>query len=275
MLKQAMASILTPEETEELYGAFDQIGNIIILRIPDTLLSKRKTIGEVLLEKVKTAKSIFYQSSPVEGDYRIRQLELLAGEDNTETEYKEHGCRFKVDVEKTFFSPRLSTERLRIADLVKDGEIIINMFGGVGMFSIIAAKKKKCHVYNIDINPHAARLCSENVRLNKLKGTVESIEGDATEVIEKQLVGKGDRVLMLLPERSDEFLDIAIKALKQKGILHYYCHIHSDKKNQLKEVVTNHFLSVVKVKSEVLGSKIVRHVGPRFYQAVVDAVISK
>lgn len=275
MLKQAMASILTPEETEELYGAFDQIGNIIILRIPDTLLSKKKLIGEMLLEKVKTAKSIFYQSSPVEGDYRIRQLELLAGEDNTETEYKEHGCRFKVDVEKTFFSPRLSTERLRIADLVKDGEIVINMFGGVGMFSIIAAKKKKCHVYNIDINPHAARLCSENVRLNKLKGTVESIEGDATEVIEKRLVGVGDRVLMLLPERSDEFLGVAIKALKQKGVLHYYCHIHSDKKNQISEVATNHFLSVVKVKSEILCAKNVRPVGPRFYQAVVDAAISK
>ena len=275
MLKQVMASILTPEETEEMYGAFDQIGNIIVLRIPDTLLSKKKLIGQMLLEKVKTAKSIFYQSSPVEGDYRIRQLELLAGEDNTETEYKEHGCRFKVDVEKTFFSPRLSTERLRIADLVKDGEIVINMFGGVGMFSIIAAKKKKCHVYNIDINPHAARLCSENVRLNKLRGTVESIEGDATEVIEKRLVGSGDRVLMLLPERSDEFLDVAIKALKQKGVLHYYCHIHSDKKNQISEAVTNHFLSVVKVKSEILCAKNVRPVGPRFYQAVVDAAISK
>lgn len=275
MLKQAMASILTPEETEELYGAFDQIGNIIILRIPDTLLSKRKLIGEILLEKVKTARSIFYQSSPVEGDYRIRQLELLAGEDNTETEYKEHGCRFKVDVEKTFFSPRLATERLRIADLVREGEIIINMFGGVGMFSIVAAKKKKCHVYNIDINPHAAKLCSENVILNKLKGTVESIEGDAADIIEKRLVDSGDRVLMLLPERSDEFLDIAIKALKQKGVLHYYCHIHSDKKNQVSEVVTNHFLSVVKVKSEILCSKTVRPVGPRFYQAVVDAAISK
>jgi tRNA (guanine37-N1)-methyltransferase len=275
MLKQAMASILTSEETEELYGAFDQIGSIIVLRIPDTLLSKRKLIGEILLEKVKTAKSVFYQSSPVEGDYRIRQLELLAGEDNTQTEYKEHGCRFKVDVEKTFFSPRLSTERLRIADLVRDGEIIINMFGGVGMFSIVAAKKKKCHVYNVDINPDAARLCSENVILNKLKGTVESIEGDAVDIIEKQLVGSGDRVLMLLPERSDEFLDVAIKALKQEGVLHYYCHIHLDKKNQVSEVATNHFLSVIKAKSEILGSKIVRPVGPRFYQAVVDAVIYK
>ena len=274
MLKQAMASILTPEEAKEMYGAFDQIGSKIILRIPDSLLSRKKLIGQILLEKVKTAKSVFYQSSPVEGEYRIRKLELLAGEDSTETEYKEHGCRFKIDVEKTFFSPRLATERLRIADLAKNGETIINMFGGVGMFSIIAAKKKKCHVYNIDINPHAAKLCSENINLNKLEGTVESIEGDAADVIDKRLAGIGDRVLMLLPERSDEFLDSAIKALKNKGILHYYCHVHSDRKNQVPAAAINHFMSVVDIKSEVLGAKIVRPIGPRFYQAVVDCTLS-
>ncbi len=273
MLKQAMASILTPAETEEMYGAFDQIGSKIILRIPDSLISKRKLIGQVLLEKVKTAKSVFYQSSPVEGDYRIRKLELLAGEDSTATEYKEHDCRFKVDVEKTFFSPRLATERLRIAEIVNEGETIVNMFGGVGMFSIVAAKKKKCHVYNIDINPYAAKLCSENIALNKLKGTIESIEGDASDIIEKKLSGVGDRVLMLLPERSDEFLHSAIKALKSKGILHYYCHVHSDKKNQVSTVATSHFMSVVNVDAKTLGAKIVRPVGPRFYQAVVDAAI--
>lgn len=273
MLKQAMSSILTAEETDEVFGAFDQIGNIIILRIPDSLLSKRKIIGKVLLEKVKTAKSVFYQSSPVEGDYRIRRLELLAGDDNTVTEYKEHGCRFKVDVEKTFFSPRLSTERLRIANLIQDGETVINMFGGIGMFSIVAAKKKRCHVYNIDINPYAAKLCSENILLNKLKGTVESIEGNTTEIIEKKLSGIGDRILMLLPERSDEFLDSAIRASKEKGVLHYYCHIHSEKKSNVPTEATKHFLSTIRVRSEILGSRIVRPVGPRFYQAVVDASI--
>ena len=275
MLKQAMSGVLTEKEMGDLYGAFDQIGEIIILRIPESLLPKKKIIGKVLLEKVKTAKSVFYQSSPVEGDYRIRQLELVAGEDNTQTEYKEHDCRFKVDVEKTFFSPRLSTERQRIANLVNDGEIVINMFGGIGMFSIVAAKKKKCHVYNIDINPFATNLCSENILLNKLKGTVESIEGDATQVIEQRLSSKADRVLMLLPERSDEFLDSAIKACKDDGIIHYYCHTHADKKSDVPAMASKHFLSTTKVKSTILGSKIVRPVGPRFYQAVVDVSVSK
>lgn len=271
MLKEAVAGILSEKEIEDLYGAFDQVGDIIILRIPDSLVPKKKTIGKVLLERVKTAKSVFYQSSPVSGNFRTRKLELLAGEDKTETEYKEHGCRFKVDVEKAFFSPRLSTERDRIANLIKDGETVINMFGGVGMFSIIAAKKKKCVVYNIDINPSATKLCEQNIKLNKLVGKVESLTGDAAKIIEEQLSGKGDRVLMLLPEKSDEFLDAAIKAAKKNGIIHYYCHIHSDKKNEVGRIAKEHFLDVMKIKTEVLGSKIVRPVGPRFYQAVVDA----
>jgi tRNA (guanine37-N1)-methyltransferase len=275
MLKQALVGVLSDKEAEEVYGAFDQIGRIIILRIPDYLFPKRKVIGEVLLEKVKTATSVFCQLSPVEGIYRIRNLELLAGDDKTETEYKEHGCRFKVDVEKTFFSPRLSTERERIANLINDGETVINMFGGVGMFSIVAAKKKNCLVYNIDLNPSASKLCSENISLNKLKGIVVSIEGDAAEIIEQKLLESGDRILMLLPERSDEFLESAINAAKKKAIIHYYCHLHADRKHKVSSLASKHFLSVINVKSKIIGSKIVRPVGPRFYQAVVDAAIVK
>jgi len=142
ILKKILGSLLTAKESDELISAFDQIGNIIIVRIPDLLLPKKKLIGETLLEQVKNAKSIFYQSSSVEGEFRTRDLEIIAGDDKTETEYKEFGCRFIVDVRKAFFSPRLSSERIRIAELVNDGEVIVNMFGGIGMFSIIAAKKK-------------------------------------------------------------------------------------------------------------------------------------
>jgi tRNA (guanine37-N1)-methyltransferase len=275
MLKEAVVGILSEKEVSEIYGAFDQIGDIIIIRIPDSLLSKKKIIGKTLLEKVKTAKSVFYQSSPVEGDFRIRNLELLAGEDKTETEYKEHGCRFRIDVQKAFFSPRLSTERERIANLINDGETVINMFGGVGMFSIIAAKKKKCVVYNIDINPDAIELCRKSISLNKLKGQVESIVGDASQIIEEKLADKGNRILMLLPERSDEFLDSAIKATKSSGIIHYYSHQHADKRQDATELSKQHFLQVTPVKSEIIGGRMVRPVGPRYYQTVVDVRITK
>ena len=276
MLKKALENVLSEKESEDLFSAFDQIGDIIIVRIPDSLLSKKKIIGKTLLDQVKTAKSVFYQSSSVEGDFRTRDLEILAGVDKTETEYKEFGCRFIVDVEKAFFSPRLSTERDRIAELVQDGEIVINMFGGVGMFSIIAAKRKKCTVYNIDINPIAAKLCEKNIRLNKkLVGKVISIHGDAAKIIEEQFCDQGDRVLMLLPERSDEFLNSAILATKRNGIIHYYSHIHADKKSQAAKLSEKHYLDTTPIKSKILNSKIVRAVGPRYYQTVVDVRIIK
>ena len=274
MLKKSLEGILSEKESEELFSAFDQIGDIIVIRIPDSLLTKKKIIGQTLLEQINTAKSVFYQASSVEGDFRTRNLELLAGENKTETQYKEYGCRFIVDVEKAFFSPRLSTERERIAGLTQDGETLINMFGGVGMFSIIAAQKKKCTVYNIDINPVASKLCETNISRNKLVGNVISINGDASKVI-KEFENKGDRTLMLLPERSDEFLDSAIYATKSGGIIHYYSHIHADSKADAPKLSEQHYMEVTPVESEILNSKIVRAVGPRYYQTVVDVKIKK
>ena len=275
MLKKALENVLTEKESDELISAFDQIGEIIIVRIPDSLLSKKKIIGKALLDDVKIVRSVFYQASAVSGDFRTRNLEILAGEDNTETEYREFGCRFTVDAEKAFFSPRLSTERERIAKLIQNGEVVTNMFAGIGMFSIMAAKKKKCTVYSLDINPIASKLCETNIGLNKLSGNVISINGDASEIIKERLISKSDRTLMLLPERSDEFLESAIDATKDGGIIHYYLHIHADKKTDAGKLSEEHYLKVTPVKSEILHSKIVRAVGPRYYQTVVDVKISK
>ena len=276
MLKKALEDTLTAQESEQLISAFDQIGEIIIVRIPEPLLSKKKIIGEALLDGVKIAKSVFYQSTAVSGDFRTRDLEILAGRDITETQYTEFGCRFSVDVKNAFFSPRLSTERERISNLVKDGEVVTNMFAGVGMFSIMAAKNKKCTVYSIDINPTASMLCEKNIAQNKrMQGNVISINGDATKIIADRLVNSSDRTLMLLPERSDEFLESAISATKDGGIIHYYSHIHADKKSDAGRLSEEHYTQVTPVRSEILHSKIVRPVGPRYYQTVVDAKIFK
>ena len=275
MLKKALENVLSEKESDELISAFDQIGEIIIVRIPDSLLSKKKIIGKALLDDVKIVRSVFYQASAVSGDFRTRDLEILAGEDNTETEYKEFGSKFTVDVENAFFSPRLSTERERIANLIQNGEIMTNMFAGVGMFSIMAAKKKKCTVYSLDINPVASKLCETNIGLNKLAGNIISINGDASEIIKEQLMNKSDRTLMLLPERSDEFLESAINTTKNRGIIHYYSHIHADKKSEAGKLSEKHYFQVTPVQSEILGSKIVRAVGPRYYQTVLDVKIFK
>src|SRR5574341_2489045 len=132
MLKNVLAGVLGAGEAAQVYSAFDQIGDIVIVKIPDGLAGKKAVVAEAILANVKTAKAVFAQASAVRGDFRVRDLEFLSGENRTVTEYKEHGCRFKVDVAKTYFSPRLSTERQRIANLVADDETIENLFPGVG-----------------------------------------------------------------------------------------------------------------------------------------------
>ncbi|HEU0050196.1 MAG TPA: class I SAM-dependent methyltransferase family protein [Nitrososphaera sp.] len=277
MLKQVLGSTLTPEETAQVYSAFDQIGDIVIIKIPDELMPKKKLIADAILANVKTAKTVFAQVSPVRGDYRVRDLELIAGENRTITEYKEHACRFKVDVAKTYFSPRLSTERQRIAGMVGENETIVNMFAGVGTYSVVIAKANKtCRVYSIDSNSAASELDRINAKLNKVQDRVFSICGDAVEVIRDSLAGQADRVLMPLPERAKEFVDSAVLALKEKGIVHYFAHIKADGKRASQEMglkVTHE--TFAKYDHHILGVRVVREVGPRMFQIVADVSVRR
>ena len=153
--------------------------------------------------------------------------------------------------------------------------IITLLVAALSIGSAFAAKKKKSTIYNIDINPDAAKFCQKNIAINKLAGNIISIHGDAVDVIRNQLENKSDRTLMLLPEKSDEFLNSAILAAKNNGVIHYYSHIHADKKSDAAKLSEQHYLEVTPVKSTILGSKIVRPVGPRFYQTVIDIKIEK
>jgi tRNA (guanine37-N1)-methyltransferase len=276
MLKNTLSNILSSDEVSQVYSAFDQIGDIVIIKIPDDLMSKKNLIADAILAHVKSAKVVFAQISPVKGDYRVRNLKFVAGENRTITEYKEHGCRFRVDVAKTYFSPRLSTERFRIANMVSKGEIIVNMFAGVGTYSILMARvNKTCKVYSIDSNAAAAELCEANAKLNKVQDRVISIHGDAVKVIKDKLAGRADRVIMPLPERAKDFIDSAVLALNKKGIVHYFVHIRADNKKTSQELgLQDTHNAFVKYNHVVQQARVVRGVGPRMYQIVADVSVT-
>ncbi len=277
MLREALKQILDQSELQELSSAFDTIGGIIIIKIPDSLNQKKSLIAEMLLRKVNNAYSVFCQTSGVQGDYRLRKLEFLAGINSTITYYKESGCTFKIDVGNTYFSPRLSTERMRIARMVKDNEVVVNLFGGVGTYSILIARMKNtARVYSIDSNIFAHELCMENCIINKVNERVVPLFGDAKIVVSGRLKEKATRVLMPLPEKAREFVDEAISSLiNRQGTVHYFAHIKADsKRDAIEKGIEDSIDAFRKYKNSIDGVKVVREVGPRIYQIVSDVRVS-
>ena len=231
-------------------------------------------IGNVLLNEIKVVNRVFCQTTDIGGEYRTRSLELVAGQGDTTTTYKENGCTFEVDVERVFFTPRLATERARISAMVQPNEKVLNMFGGAGMFSIQMAKDTNCTVYNVDINPQATTLCMRNTQLNRLQGNVISITNDASAICQS-MPDTFDRIVMPLPERTDEFLKDAVSAIKDTGVIHYYSHVHADRKQNAVSVLKEHFDDVSPTLHKITDGRLVRAVGPRYYQVVIDVIMYK
>lgn len=230
-LKEALKDQLTEEQLERLPRSFDVIGDIAIIETPDELKSKRRLIGKTLLNTFKNIKVVLGKSSNIETEYRTRKLKRLAGEKRTDTAHKEYGCTYKLDVKETYFSPRLGTERMRVASQVSDGERVLVMFAGVGPYAILIAKKKEPkEVVAVELNPSAVRYMRDNAKLNKVE--VKMVEGDVRE--ESPKLGKFDRVVMPLPKDAGDFLDVALPAMNPKGIIHFYDFAHDTKDTEEK-----------------------------------------
>lgn len=274
-LKKALSEILTREDLAGVYSSYDIVGDIAIIRLTETSRKYSETIAETIMNVHRNVKTVLAQISPVYGDFRLRKLKHVAGEKKTTTIHKESGCLFAVDVQKCYFSPRLFYERMRIAKLVKRGEVVLNMFAGVGCFSIIIAKHSKAKkVYSIDVNPTAIKYMQENIRLNRVYGKVVPILGDAKEVIEKRLCHHADRVLMPLPEKALEYLPYAFFALKKTGgWIHYYDFEHARKNEDSVEIVklkVAEKLRSLSVAFNVPSGRVVRTIGPNWFQIVLD-----
>lgn len=279
-LKKILSKFLAPEDLAYIYNSYDIVGDIAIIRFTDVYRKYSKKVAETILSLHKNVKTVLVQVCPINGDFRLRKLEHVAGKTKTATVHKESGCLFAIDLKKCYFSPRLSYERMRIAKLVKKREVIVNMFAGAGCFSIvIATHSDAAKVYSVDINPAALQFMRENTKLNKVYGKIIPILGDVKQVVEKKFYNLADRVLMPLPEKAFEYLPYAILTLKDiGGWIHYYDFKHA-KKNEdpvekVKLKVAEKLISL-NVTFDFPFSRVVRTIGPNWHQVVLDIYVSK
>jgi tRNA (guanine37-N1)-methyltransferase len=275
-LMQVLKSCLPPNLLISLPHSLDVIGDIAIIEIPLELEQHQSLIGETILKTHKGVKTVLAKAGAISGTYRVRELRFIAGEQKTKTIHREFGCQYHVDVAKAYFSPRLSHEHQRVATQVQAGETVVDLFAGVGPFSVLIAKcNPTVKVYAVDLNPDAVELLKVNVRVNRVEGKIISILGDAGQLAANQLCGVADRVIMNLPETAIKFVDAACQTLKpQGGMIHFYGFVRQpDSVEELKRRFSSAVEASDRKVEAFLCDRSVRETAPYESQIVLDAKI--
>lgn len=244
------------------------MGDIAIVRLSGLSSVEKKRVAKALLSELKNVRVVTEQEGGIEGDFRLRKLRHLAGERRTMTLHRENGCAFKVDIARCYFSPRLSTERLRVARLVGPEERVLNMFAGVGPYSIPIAKAARAEVVSCEVNEFAAKLHVENNKLNKVDDLVTVVEGDASDLPEL-VSGRFDRVIMPLPSDADKFLHVALRMTKKGGTIHYYRHLLGENKAEAAKALRAELAGLLPPRTKYEVRK-VREVGPRWVEMAAE-----
>ncbi|MEM3851515.1 MAG: class I SAM-dependent methyltransferase family protein [Methanomassiliicoccales archaeon] len=219
---------LPAELSALLPSSFDIIGSKALIRLPAELRPYEGEIGEAIMEVHRSVDGVFEEMA-VGGAFRTRKIRHIAGAETTETTVRESGLIFKTDIAKTFFSPRLAAERNRVLMSAGISERVLDMFAGVGPFSIALASKASS-VLAADINPYAVSYAKENVKLNR-RGNVRVVLRDAREIEDCEF----DRIIMNLPLWGISFLEHAMKLLATNGSIHYYELVEERRLNEWKK----------------------------------------
>jgi len=285
-LKEELRGNIPPNYLNLIPRSYDIIGNIAILEfeIPNQINNSKydefkNIVAKAVINVNKNVLSVFEKKSQIKGSYRLRDLAYLGGENNSGTVHKENDCVFHLDIKTTYFSPRLVYERRRISESnIQENEVIVDMFSGVGTFSIQIAKLCPVEIHAFDLNPAAYDFLKKNIGLNKLKGKIFPYNMNIEDLVNpsnqvgKRLHNNVDRIIMNLPEDSIDFIDVAGFLMKKSGgILHFYQFSEKPKAIEittrtLKEKLNEFDWTIDKL----IASKIVKSYSPKAELVVVD-----
>jgi methyltransferase (EC 2.1.1.-) len=206
----------TPADLLDFDPTYERLGDLALLEEDG---DRAERAAEAIVASDVPVERVLNRASEVRGRERVREWDLLAGED-TETVHREYGHEFLLDPRTVFFSPRLATERHRVTGQVTTGERAVDMFAGVGPFAVPMATRG-AEVLAVDVNPDAVTYLRENARRNDVADRITALEGDVRAVAD-EYEGWADRLVMNLPHSADDFLDTALRLAGDDVVLHYY-----------------------------------------------------
>jgi tRNA wybutosine-synthesizing protein 2 len=268
-LRAALKGWLNDVELNLLPGGFERIGHVAIVSLPPGLLHRAQDVARALLE-IKGVRTVALRAGPISGRGRKPNLRVIAGDPTTETVHRENGCSFKLDVANVMFSSSNLYERARLPKLVGRGEVVADLFAGVGQFTIpIARHAEPERVYAIELNPVAFGYLLENVRANRVGHLVKPLLGDCKEIAPR---GVADRVIMGLLHVTHMYLPLAMDVLKEGGgVIHYHESVPS--KLRFERPVNRIMEAASGREVKILNVRVVRRYAPGVDHVVVDARI--
>ena len=278
-LKDALIGILTDEELSALPRGFQTIGDVAIVKFKPLLLEKKILIAEKYLDLLPKLKAVYLNSGRVKGQFRTpEKIALLVGIDNPIVKHKEHGVIYKFDFTKIMFSMGNLNERKFLATIVKEGEVIVDMFAGIGYFSLpIAKHSKPKKIFSIELNPDSFKYLTENIKLNHFEEIITPIYGDSKiEVINLSNSGlKADRVIMGVFPAPKDFIKEALTIAKVEGTIYHYEGIvvkekYLDLFTEFKDIAEKSDF-----KCDLLSKRFVKSYGPGLYHVVLDIKVYK
>lgn len=195
---------------------WERFEDVIVVRLSTEARELGPAIGSALAETLD-ARTVVEDLSGIHGVLRTPEVRVLWGR-GMEVIHTEGGVRYMFDVAKVMFSSGNLPERTSIASKIPDGAVVVDLFAGIGYFTLpIAVHGRASRIYACEMNPVAYYYLLENIRLNRVGNVVPRL-GDCRDTAPK---GVADAVLMGHFAAAD-FLDVAFRALRGNGLVVYH-----------------------------------------------------
>jgi len=273
LISKHLLKVLPVELIKKIPNKWEKVGDVVTIVLPKELIEYKELIGGKYAELLN-CKTVLNSMGGIIGEFRKPNVEIIFGSKDTETTHKENGIYFKLDPQKIMFSSGNIDERIRLATVSNNNEVVVDLFAGIGYFTLpIAVYSKPEMIVACEKNPVSFDYLKENITLNNVIDIVEPIKGDNREVVPKFIA---DRVIMGYIGNTREFLETSINCLKERiGIIHYHDKIPEKKIPNSPMDELNKVAERFDRKIELIGYKHVKSYAPGIGHYVFDIKIGE
>ncbi|WP_456368217.1 tRNA(Phe) (4-demethylwyosine(37)-C(7)) aminocarboxypropyltransferase Taw2 [Thermococcus sp.] len=268
-IREILSKELPPELVELLPKHWVRIGDVLILPLRQELEPYKHLIARVYAE-VLGVKTVL-RKGHIHGETRKPDYEVLYGRD-TVTVHVENGVKYKLDVAKIMFSPANVKERVRMAKVAKPGELVVDMFAGIGHLSLPMAVHKRARVIALEKDPYTFRFLVESIWLNNVQDLVTPYNIDNRDFPGENIA---DRILMGYVVTTHEFIPKALSIAKDGAIIHYH---NTVPERLMPGEPFETFRKIAKehgCEAEKLNELVIKRYAPGVWHVVVDVRVYK